>query len=213
MSPEQIASVPPLGNAQREEDLHKRIVAFFEGGHERVAAELKVAFSHLGPTYRDYLNSPLWKRVIRPRVLKRDNYLCRRCGGTANRVHHKSYAPEVLAGNCDEELASICEGCHDFIHFDDSGKPRSEAETARLLAEPKTDICFPAPKYDLRKDRTYKYPAEWRRMSAVERAAWSREYDRQRCLRLLKKHRNNAVWVNLLTRQLREVHGIEIKSP
>jgi hypothetical protein len=49
MSPEQIASIPPQGDAQREEDLHKRMAAFFEGGHERVAAGLKLAFAHLGP--------------------------------------------------------------------------------------------------------------------------------------------------------------------
>jgi 5-methylcytosine-specific restriction endonuclease McrA len=167
MSPELLPPIPSQLDAQREEALNRRIAAFFEGGWRRAAAEIQLASSRLEPRYRDYLNSPLWKRVIRPRVLKRDNYLCRRCGGTANRVHHKSYAPEVLAGDRDEELASVCEGCHDVIHFDDLGNPRTDAEKARVLSEPKTDICFPAPKYDLRKDNKHNYPAEWRRMSAL----------------------------------------------
>ncbi|WP_181522882.1 hypothetical protein, partial [Pseudomonas aeruginosa] len=88
----------------------------------------------------------------------------------------------------------VCVGCHDVIHLDDFGNRRTAEEEARVLSESKTDICFPAPKYDLRKDDKHNYLAEFRRMSAVERDAWARKYDRQRCLRPLKKHRDNPVY-------------------
>jgi hypothetical protein len=63
----------------------------------------------------------------------------------------RANASEVMAGNRHEELASVCVGCHNVIHLDDFGNRRTAEEEARVLSESKTDICFPAPKYDLRK--------------------------------------------------------------
>ncbi len=66
--------------------------------------------------YAEYLQSPLWK-LIRERVLIRDDWECQMCGKQADVVHHKSYKPEVLAGKKDSELVSLCFGCHNDIEF------------------------------------------------------------------------------------------------
>jgi len=132
-----------------------------------------------------YLRSKQWKK-IKKRVTKRDGKLCRRCGGHATEVHHRSYADEVMKGNDDDELASICEGCHTFIHYDDVGTKRSIEETDRLLLLRDESKAFPAPKVDLRKRRP-EHPTEWKRMSAVKRIAWSREHERLRWIHKLQR--------------------------
>jgi hypothetical protein len=69
--------------------------------------------------YPEYLQSALWRLVIRPRVLARDGYECWRCAYGASEVHHASYHPIVMAGLADEWLFSICRKCHEYIHCDD----------------------------------------------------------------------------------------------
>ena len=71
--------------------------------------------------YREYLSSDLW-RVIRSRVLARDLHECQACGAKAQCVHHRSYGRDVKRGDNDAELASLCNGCHTFIHFDGDRK-------------------------------------------------------------------------------------------
>ncbi len=134
--------------------------------------------------YADYLKSPLWRKIKR-RVLKRDGETCRRCGGKATRVHHRSYTDEVLAGNDDEQLASICEGCHNFIHFDDNGYKRSPEETDRFLMTRDESKAFPVPQVDLRL-RWRKDPPGWNRMSAVQKQEFEREHGRLKLLHWLR---------------------------
>jgi hypothetical protein len=59
----------------------------------------------------------------------------------------------VKLGKNDDQLASICEGCHTVIHFDGLGNKRSAEETDRLLLERNESTDFPTPKVDLRKRR------------------------------------------------------------
>jgi 5-methylcytosine-specific restriction endonuclease McrA len=132
------------------------------------------------------LRSKEWKR-FRRRVLKRDWRLCWRCGGEATNVHHRSYESDVLAGDNDEQLASICEGCHTVIHYDDSGAKRTPEETDRLLFEKCHDTDIPVPKVDMRKSWP-KPPQEWPRMTAVQRAVWHFEYSRIRLVRMMEKN-------------------------
>lgn len=66
--------------------------------------------------YQIYLTSALW-RVIRRRVLKRDYSTCVMCREVANTVHHRSYDQDVLDGNRDEDLISLCRPCHKRIEF------------------------------------------------------------------------------------------------
>jgi len=85
--------------------------------------------------YHDvYLRSDLWK-TIRARVLKRDGGKCFRCKKRANIVHHLSYEDDVLDGNADDLLVSLCFACHSFIEFDGSRKT-SLAEANQRLQQP-----------------------------------------------------------------------------
>jgi hypothetical protein len=124
---------------------------FAEGVSEETTQLIRDFFAELdkaGPNvicpyeYAKYLQSKKWKR-IRRRVLKRDGRLFRRCGGRATLVHHRSYAPEVLAGDNDEQLASLCEGCHTVIHYDEFGAKRTPEETDRLLLRSATTLISP----------------------------------------------------------------------
>lgn len=152
--------------------------------------------------YADYLKSPLWRKIKR-RVLKRDRKACRRCGGKATRVHHRSYADVVLAGNDDEQLTSICEGCHNFIHFDDNGYKRSSEETDQLLMTRDESKAFPAPQVDLRL-RWRKDPPGWNRMSAVRKQEFECEYGRLKLLHWLRLGK----WPETTRKLLQLHHGM-----
>lgn len=65
-------------------------------------------------SYRDYLNSPTWKR-LRQAALKRDGGRCKSCGAKAIHVHHARY-PKVLGEERPETLHSLCVPCHEEIH-------------------------------------------------------------------------------------------------
>ena len=149
--------------------------------------------------YADYLKSPLWQKIKR-RVLKRDGKTCRRCGGKATRVHHRSYTDKVLAGNDDEQLASICEGCHNFIHFDDNGYKRSPEETDRFLMTRDESKAFPVPQVDLRL-RWRKDPPGWNRMSALQKQVFEREHERMKLLHWLRLGKQPET-----TRKLLQLH-------
>ena len=76
-----------------------------------------------------YLKSKLWREVIRPRVLKRDDFMCVHCGDPNDIVvHHRSYKDAVLRGHCDDELETICKDCHHKEHFGSGLKRRTLRE-------------------------------------------------------------------------------------
>lgn len=60
-------------------------------------------------------------KIFRNKVLKRDNYLCRYCGETANRVHHIFPIKTCPEFSLDVDYAlSVCHTCHDiYAHSDD----------------------------------------------------------------------------------------------
>jgi len=132
----------------------------------------------------EYLNSSLWRNEIRPRVLERDRNICRRCGGKATEVHHRSYATEVMEGNDDDQLVSVCPGCHNVIDIDDDGNKRSMLERDRVLLKKYEDNGLP--KIDLRK-KLGNHPDGWKRMSAVQQVAWTNEDHRLRYIRNLRR--------------------------
>lgn len=165
--------VPWLDDATR-----RRIVTFFQ----EIRDKERVASLRGQQRYRDYLNSPLWRKISR-RVLERDEHVCRCCTGTATQVHHRSYAEDVMRGENDEELASVCDGCHNYIEFDELGNERDPEETDRLLLAGRRDADYPAPKVDLRRSFPQK-PLGWDRMSVVQRSLWHAEYERLRWRRL-----------------------------
>jgi 5-methylcytosine-specific restriction endonuclease McrA len=153
----------------------------------------------LAVPYDEYRRTPLWRKIKR-RVLKRDDNRCRRCGGGAAIVHHRSYEEEVMLGNNDEQLASICEGCHNIIHFDDSGKGRSAEETDRMLLTRDENTSFPTPKVDMRRTMRIALPPEWPRMTAVQRGAWNNEYQRLKIIRWGQSGKSPSIIRNMLRR-------------
>ena len=112
-----------------------------------------IDFGENSPVFKDYnseyLPTKLWKSIKR-RVLKRDGKICWLCTGSASVVHHRSYEAEVLEGNADYLLISLCTGCHNQVHFDDFGHKRSPAETHGICATPQLQRDFPEPSVDLR---------------------------------------------------------------
>jgi hypothetical protein len=64
--------------------------------------------------YRKYLKTDAWKKK-RYVVLKRDNWVCQRCGAKAEQVHHKKYARNIGTEPI-KWLESICKDCHHKIH-------------------------------------------------------------------------------------------------
>ena len=67
-------------------------------------------------SYDEYLASDLWS-VIRARVMERDGHKCYACHRPCRCVHHITYGIEVLLGNRDDQLISLCGGCHKYIEF------------------------------------------------------------------------------------------------
>ena len=77
------------------------------------------------------------------------------------------------------------EGCHNFIHFDETGYKRDPEETGRLLLTRDESSTFPIPEVDLRL-RWRKDPPGWDRMSALQRQAWHSEYVRLQMLHWIR---------------------------
>lgn len=123
----------------------------------------------------EYLNSSLWKK-IRKRILLRDGKKCVFCGGVAKAVHHRSYSREVLEGLADDQLVSLCDPCHEYIHFAPDGFKHPPDETDRILlsAQPPTD--FPEPTVDLRHLPYRELPGDWSRMNHIQRKGWHARY-------------------------------------
>jgi hypothetical protein len=125
-----------------------------------------------------YLKSKLWRRIKR-RILKRDNHICFRCKGEAKEVHHKSYLPSVLRGERDDQLVSLCRGCHEYIHTEGNRIFSSEDVEKRLNAPfvPKEVELMPQviqTKRGPRKRHQFVFdtPPEWETMSAIERKSY-----------------------------------------
>lgn len=109
------------------------------------------------PSYQDYLNSRLWKR-IRLRTLKRDKSKCRVCKEPATGVHHKSYSKSVLLGQDITKLVSLCSTCHDLAEFNRFGIKTNLRQAnqmlERLAALPKDK---PRHRHDYRENRRRKH--------------------------------------------------------
>ncbi len=71
-----------------------------------------------GANYQSrYLKSRLWREIIRPQVLRRDNHRCTVCGKFAKGVHHLSYDESTMLGHDLSRLKSVCNAHHDAAHF------------------------------------------------------------------------------------------------
>lgn len=80
-------------------------------------------------TYKEYLETSVWKEVIRDAIMKhRDAYKCRSvackgkgANGKQLAIHHLAYTRSVLLGINPSCLVTLCKGCHQWCEFDDKG--------------------------------------------------------------------------------------------
>ena len=79
-------------------------------------------------SYDEYIHSEEWQKR-RLQILKRDNYQCQRCGSAKQlRVHHIHY-PEVYGEEPDEDLITLCDSCHTFVHKSDIQEKQKKASS------------------------------------------------------------------------------------
>jgi hypothetical protein len=169
-----LAIIPSLSNEQLLSELAELRVAAAAKAAARAAGKVD-PFDLASEDYEKYLRSALWRR-IKKRVLTRDGGWCLCCGGKGTVVHHRSYAPEVMRGEDDEQLATVCDGCHDIIHFCDDGSKRPETEQDAILQAGQRQTDYPEPVVDLRRPMARSKPRLWHRMTAVQRSLWLTRY-------------------------------------
>lgn len=134
--------------------------------------------------YEDYRKTKLW-RVMKKRVKERDGGRCWRCGGGSDVVHHRSYDREVLEGRADHLLVSLCDHCHQFVHFTPAGAKRSIADTDEALLFTPVAIEFPPPpSADLRRKMKTSLPDTWYELNGAQRKRWREAFVRSQAARL-----------------------------
>lgn len=132
--------------------------------------------------YEDYKKTKLWKQ-IKSRVLIRDGHLCRRCGGKTDLVHHMSYDAEVMRGQKDSELVSLCRGCHEIVHFSRTGMRRTSEEQLAALSDMTLNEVMP--KVDLRMS-PFNMPV-WTRLTATQKLAYLSEHNQRKIKNLRER--------------------------
>ena len=78
-------------------------------------------------SYGEYLQSIEWK-IIRNRILNRDQHKCQayKCTARAEVIHHRDYSDQVMLGNKDDQLVSLCAECHRRAHANARGQNHLE---------------------------------------------------------------------------------------
>jgi len=56
-------------------------------------------------------------RTLRERVLRRDGWRCQRCGSSEDLQVHHMQPRSLLGGDVEENLITVCSGCHREIHL------------------------------------------------------------------------------------------------
>lgn len=70
---------------------------------------------------RSFYHSSAWKRTQKA-YMQSKNYICERCGGVAEIVHHKKYITPQNINNPNitlnwSNLEALCRTCHQHEHF------------------------------------------------------------------------------------------------
>lgn len=124
-------------------------------------------------SYRDYLDSDLWREIKRKKLTKTVAVRCRIClRNNATTLHHTSYDQSVMTGEDLEPLVPICRWCHKAIEFDGERKVERLAQVnRRMIARagkfhktftPTTNTSK-GRKRKRKKGRTKLAPAGWKR--------------------------------------------------
>lgn len=81
-----------------------------------------------GMNYREYINSPHWKKK-RAEFIESVGGRCERCGSTKQlQVHHKHY--RTLKRESKEDVEVLCKECHELEH-----EEKGVTQTNELAAE------------------------------------------------------------------------------
>jgi hypothetical protein len=72
-------------------------------------------------SYEEYLQSPHWLST-RTAYMRVYGWDCKRCDGKASQLHHQTY--DRLGHERLDDLASVCDGCHEIVHARPSGNLR-----------------------------------------------------------------------------------------
>ena len=82
---------------------------------------------------KSFYKSKEWEQT-RDYILKRDKYLCVKCGKPAEEVHHKKHLTPDNIGDVSitmnpDNLISLCKDCHFQEHRGEHGKGREKEES------------------------------------------------------------------------------------
>jgi 5-methylcytosine-specific restriction endonuclease McrA len=121
-SPLEVRSERRLAEQKKRDDAAAERQAAFEATRAAREAQIQEYATERNSwrgQYRQYLNSPSWKRV-RNRVMKRDGWTCQRCGSRAQEVHHVKYTKAHGRGDFSKQpmnnMIALCKACHQKAH-------------------------------------------------------------------------------------------------
>jgi hypothetical protein len=110
-------------------------------------------------SYQDYCDSELWKKEIRPKVIRRDKGMCCKCGKNDRhdsiQIHHTEYTKDNLSGKSLDGMVCACAGCHYRAEFTSKDKKRSLAQANAYLRKPFKHKIKKPPKKIKGKDNSY----------------------------------------------------------
>ena len=91
-------------------------------------------------SYKDYRDSELWKKEIRPKAIQKDKGMCCKCGKNdrddSMQIHHTKYTEDNLSGKSLDGMVCVCASCHYRAEFTRKGKKKSLAQANAYLSRP-----------------------------------------------------------------------------
>jgi 5-methylcytosine-specific restriction endonuclease McrA len=174
------------GGVITEEAIRKRLDEVFAHRKDQEGIKKQRGWRNkcdpLSLEYEDYRKTKLWK-TIKCRVMIRDNHHCQRCGGAAELIHHICYDDLVMLGQDDSKLIALCSGCHELVHYKNTGEKRNSAEQITALTD--MELNEKMPKVDLRLSR--RQPKMWSRLTSVQKREWNDEFNRRKMESISKR--------------------------
>ena len=144
-------------------------------------------------SYQDYRDSELWKKEIRPKVIRRDKGVCCKCGkndrDTAIHIHHTVYTKDNLSGKSLDGMVCACAGCHHRAEFTSKSKKKSLAQANAYLSEPFKNKRKNPPKKIKGKDDSYWKTLYKRQEGSINRARYFNYVDRVEQARINREER------------------------
>lgn len=110
-----------------------RTVVFYRQAHSP-------GYGYAMKTYQEKLKDPRWQEC-RERILERDGYECKKCGGfNILQVHHKEYKTHTSDpwDYPDDVLITLCKKCHSSLHLKEEIR-----STERLIQSAPLQKCIP----------------------------------------------------------------------